>query len=233
MIPYDVALTNALIVDKNETTTVSLEADGKFINKIFFTCGVEPDGTLTGQSTINSSGYARNVRMSEFRKKRMNEIFEDNNGISIKVDSAAVNNEQDELLPLEQKVNFSGKMQTGGEYWFLPFNLFTGLGKNQFIAETRVMDIDFYYPRSYLVTGTYYLPEGFEVNELPKNIKMIMPDTSIVLSRIMQKDGQNISFRFSLEINVYGYTAEGYPFVKDFFKKMYALLDERIVLKKK
>ena len=95
------------------------------------------------------------------------------------------------------------------------------------------MDIDFHFPKSYVVTGTYYLPDGFIVDELPKNTKMIMPDTSIVLTRMMQKDGGIISFRFSLDIQVMGYAAESYPYVKEFFKKMYAILDERIVLKKK
>ena len=60
-----------------------------------------------------------------------------------------------------------------------------------------------------------------------------MPDTIIVLTGLMQKDGNNIAFRFTLDIKVLGYTAESYPYVKEFFKKMYALLDERIVLKKK
>jgi hypothetical protein len=233
LVPYDVAFTNALVVDKNETGTIRLETGGKFSNNIFLTCSVDTSGKLEGQATMTSSGYARNIRMEAIKKKRLNEIFEDNDGITIKVDSATVNNELDELLPLEQKVNFSGGMQASGEYSLLPFNLFAGLGKNPFIAENRVMDIDFFYPKTYVVAGTYYLPDEFEVNELPKNTKMIMPDTSIVLIRLMQKDGNIISFRFSLTIHVFGYVADGYPYVKDFFKKMYAILDERVVLKKK
>lgn len=233
LVPYDVAFTNALIVDKNEGGIVELESHGNFLNNIFFNCSIEPDGKLEGQVTLKSTGYARNVRLEAIKDKREKGIFEDNNGINIKADSVTINNETDELLPLEQKAQFSGSMQTGGEYSFLPFNIFTGLGKNPFIAENRVMDIDFYYPKSYVLTGTYYLPDGFIVDELPKNIKMIMPDTSIILSRMMQKEGQIISFRFILDIKVFGYMADGYPYVKDFYKKMYALLDERIVLKKK
>lgn len=233
LVPYDVAFTNGLIVDKNEDAVTPLIAAGKFTNNVFFTCSIEPDGKLAGQGTLKSSGYARNIRMEALKKKRLKEIFEDNAGINIKADTAYVNNENEELLPLEQKAEFSGYLQSGGEYHFLPYNLFMGLGKNLFIEENRVMDIDFHFPKSYVVTGTYYLPDGFIVDELPKNTKMIMPDTSIVLTRMMQKDGGIISFRFSLDIQVMGYAAESYPYVKEFFKKMYAILDERIVLKKK
>ena len=137
LVPYDVAFTNALVVDKNETGTVRLETGGKFNNNIFLTCSVDISGKLEGQATMSSSGYARNIRMEAIKKKKLNEIFEDNDGITIKVDSATVNNESDELLPLEQKVNFSGGMQASGDYSLLPFNMFTGLGKNQFIAEEQ------------------------------------------------------------------------------------------------
>lgn len=233
IIPYDVALTDALIVDKNNGGMVQLGCDDKYSSQVFFTCNIEADGKLAGQATIKSEGYARNLRMETIKKKRIKEIFEDNAGINIKVDSVSVNNESDELLPLEQKAEFSGGLQSGGEYLFLPYNLFMGMGKNPFIEEDRVTDIDFNFPKSYIITGTYYLPDEYIVNELPKNTRMIMPDTSIVLTRIMQKDGNIISFHFVLDIKVFGYAADAYPYVKEFYKKMYAILDERIVLKKK
>lgn len=160
-------------------------------------------------------------------------MIEDNEGITIKVDSFSVNNEEDELQPFEQAVQFSGNMQEGGGYFFLPYNLFTGLGKNPFIEENRVMPIDFNFPKSYVVTGTYYLPDDYVVNELPKNTRLMMPDTSIILVRRMQQDGNIISFRVTLDLLYADYIVEGYPYIKDFFKKMYAILEERIVLKKK
>jgi hypothetical protein len=124
-------------------------------------------------------------------------------------------------------------MQSSGEYLFLPYNLFTGIGKNPFVEENRVMDIDFDYPKRYVVTGSVALADNYVVNELPKNTKMIMPDTSIVLTRMIQQDANIISFRFTLDFTATGYSAESYPYVKEFFKKMHEILDERIVLKKK
>lgn len=233
LVPYDVIFTQALIVDKNEGGLVELRSDGKFSHNIYFTCGIESDGKISGQATINSSGYARNVRMETYDKKRIREIFEDNSGINIKADSITINNEADELLPLEQKAEFTGSMQMGGEYLFLPLNLFTAMGKNPFIEENRVMDIDFNYPQTYVLNGTYFLPDDFIVNELPKNTKLIMPDTSIILSRMVQLDGNTLSFRLMLDVRAFGYSADAYPYIKDFYKKMYAILDERIVLKKK
>lgn len=233
LVPYDVINTNALVVDKSVESLITLTGTDKFTNNIFFTSSVESDGKISGQATLKNSGYARNIRLSTFKKNKLKEMIEDNEGISIKVDSLTVNNQDDELLPLEQIIEYSGNMQEGGGYLFLPYNLFTCLGKNPFIEENRVMAIDFNFPKSYVVSGTYYLNDDFVVNELPKNTRLMMPDTSIILVRRMQQDGNIISFRVTLDLLYADYIAEGYPYIKDFFKKMYAILDERIVLKKK
>ena len=233
LVPYDVINTNALLVDKDVDAVMRLEGLDKYANNVFFTCSVEPDGKISGQATLKSLGYARNLRLSTFKRNKLKGMIEDNEGITLKVDSFSVNNQDNELLPFEQVVEFSGNMQEGGGYSFLPYNLFTGLGKNPFIEENRVMAIDFNFPKSYVITGTYYLPEEYLVNELPKNTRLIMPDTSIILTRKMQQDGNIISFRVTLDLLYADYIVEGYPYVKDFFKKMYAILDERIALKKK
>jgi len=233
LVPYDVINTNALVVDGAVETVTNLQGNDKFVRNVFFTCSVEPGGKISGQANLKSSGYARNTMLSTFKKGRLKETIEDNEGITIKVDSLSVNNADDELMPLEQVVEFSGHIQEGGAYSFLPYNLFTGLGKNHFVEEERVMAIDFNFPKTYVVTGTYYLPDGFIVNELPKNTRLIMPDTSIMLSRIIQQDGNMISLRLTLDMRYADYSAESYPYIKDFFKKMYGILEERIVLKKK
>jgi hypothetical protein len=233
LVPYDVINTNALLVDKTVQTLMQLNGTDKYTNNVFVTCSLEPNGTISGQATLKNSGYSRNIRMSTYKKNKLKEMIEDNEGISIKVDSFTVNNEADELQPFEQVVSFSGSMQEGGGYFLLPYNLFTGLGKNPFVEEERVMAIDFSFPKSYVITGTFYVPEDLIINELPKNTRLIMPDTSIILTRMMQESGNVISFRITLDLLYADYIVEGYPYIKDFFKKMYAILDERIALKKK
>ena len=233
LVPYDVVFTNALVLDKKEGGLIEIYSDGKFNQTIYFTCAVDKDAKISGQANVLSAGYARNERLELIGKKKLKGVFENNSGINISVDSMAITNETDESLPLTQKVDFTGSLQAGGEYLFLPCNLFSDMGKNLFIEENRVMDIDFYYPKSYTINGTYFLPDDFIINELPKNCKIIMPDTSITLSRITQLDGQTITYRIKLDVNAFGFSAEAYPYLKDFYKKMYAILEERIVMKKK
>lgn len=233
LIPYDVLYTTGLVVNKKEGGLVSMNSDKKYTNNIFFTATIDEGGKLSGTGNVSCLGYARNIRSATYRKNQLKAMLEDNEGITIKVDSLQLKNEKDELLPLDQKVQFSGNIQSSGDYYFLPYSLFTGIGKNPFIEEERVMDIDFDYPKSYVITGAYVLPDNYVVNELPKNTKMILPDTSVTLTRMTQQDGNIINFRVTLIFNTPGYTAESYPYIKEFFKQLYNILDERIVLKKK
>lgn len=234
LIPYDALFTSALLVDKGENAggIVDLNSGRKFSENIFFNCNVDADAKLSGQGLIKSKDYARNIKLKKYKTAKLKAMYEDNDGIDIKLDSIAINNEKDELQSLDQVINFSGSLQSSGEYYFLPVNLFLGLGKNPFVQEERVMDIDFDFPKSYEISGTFILPENYTVSELPKNTKMIMPDTSIVLVRKVQQDDNIVTVRFTLDFTTWGYGAGSYPYVKEFFKKMYNILEERIVLKK-
>ena len=69
--------------------------------------------------------------------------------------------------------------------------------------------------------------------ELPKNIKMIMPDTSIVFSRMMQADSNSIDLKVTVDFLRPYYSAEMYPYFKEFYKKLFASLNEQVVIKKK
>jgi len=231
-VPEDVLYTNGLLIDKTEGGLIGLNNDKKYAVNCYFTAGLEPGGKMSGNATINSSGYARNDWMNAYRNNKLKELLQKNNGIEIKVDSMAVNNVKNELLPLEQQLQISANIQSSGDYYFLPYNILTGFEKNSFIEEQRVMGIDFIYPKSYIVAGSYILADTYSVSELPKNIRIMMPDSSIMLTRTMQQDGNIISFRLTLDFKVSRYPAENYPYVKEFFKKMYNIIDERIVLKK-
>lgn len=233
LVPENVVYTNALVVDNENGGLVGLNNGKNFENEIYFTAYVEADGKLTGNANLSSSNYARSGRINAYKENKLKELLEDNEGIKIQVDSISLKNETDALKPFLQEVQFSGNMQASGEYYFLPLTIFSQLGKNPFLYENRLAAIDFNFPKKYVISGSYILPDNFTADELPKNKKMLLPDSSIVLTRMIQKENNTISFRFNLNFNAPAYDAESYPMIKEFFKKMYAILDERIVLKKK
>ncbi|MEO5889300.1 MAG: hypothetical protein ABIQ31_03565 [Ferruginibacter sp.] len=154
-----------------------------------------------------------------------------NTGLSI--DSVSLENEDVDSMPLIQHVSFKAKTSASGDYQYFSANLFSGLEKNPFIADNRFSDVFFGANQKYTIIGHFTIPAGYQFDDLPKNIKMIMPDTSIVFSRMMQVTDNEVSVRILLDIKRPFYSIEDYPYFQEFYKKLFELINEQIVFKKK
>jgi len=64
-------------------------------------------------------------------------------------------------------------------------------------------------------------------------MKMIMPDTSIVMRRMMQADSNSIDLLITVDFAKPVYAANMYPELREFYKKLFATLNEQVVIKKK
>jgi hypothetical protein len=112
-------------------------------------------------------------------------------------------------------------------------NMFTGLEKNPFIQQERSSDVFFGTNQLYSVVANFTIPEGYAFEETPKNIKMIMPDTSIVFSRIVAAEGNQVNARITIEFKRPFYLVEQYPEFHEFYKQLFTFLNDQIVIRKK
>lgn len=235
LIPYDVVNSQAFIVDDENGGWIMLTDDkDKYENLVSILSEVTPEGMMKGNATIYSSGYSKNPRVEKWKedKKAFNDYFS-KAFTGVKIENLVVNNADIDTLPLEQKLDFTLPVNASGVYEYFPVNLFQGLETNPFIADERLTDIEFGFKKSYTLVGRIYIPDGYEFDELPKNIRMIMPDTSIVLQRMMQADSNSVNLRITVNFNRPVYTADTYPMFREFYKKLFATLNEQVVIKKK
>ena len=85
---------------------------------------------------------------------------------------------------------------------------------------------------NYSIYGVYKIPAGFKVDAMPKSVNMKMPDESIFFKRIViEQDGQ-ILIRYVIYFKKEIYFKEDYALVHEFYKKMFEMLNEQVVLKK-
>lgn len=231
-IPEEVLFTNALVVDKDSGGLVGLNSQDNYSHTVVFNASVDNEGKATGDAAITAAGYAKQGLINGDTKNKLKEVLQDWEKNTVTIDTVFIKNATNETLPAIVECKFYKQGEQSGEYYFLPCTLFTNLGNNPFLEENRIADIDFIYPKTYSFTGTYRLPEGMEVSSLPRNARMILPDTSIIFSRMIQQDENIISLKISAEFKGASYTAESYPYIKNFFIKMHEILGEKIVLKK-
>jgi hypothetical protein len=124
-------------------------------------------------------------------------------------------------------------MEGTGDYKFIPINLFSGFEQNPFISNKRFSEINFGYKRNILINTIINLPQGYLIDALPKTIQLVNPDKTVIFIRELVKDDvtNKIISRVKMDFRKSHYTAEEYHDIKEFYKQMFDLLNEQIVLK--
>jgi len=82
------------------------------------------------------------------------------------------------------------------------------------------------------LSAIYKVPAGYSVEGVPKNISMVTPDNSIIFKRIVGQQDGAIALRYTLIYRKSIFFKEDYADLHAFYKKMYELMNENIVLKK-
>jgi hypothetical protein len=235
MIPFTVINTNAFVVNRKKGGIITLtETTKKDKNFVSIHARIDDNGGMTGEALIESNEYARLTRMRAWERDK--EHFRENYYVTyqdgLKMDSLVIHNIENDSMPLEQQFNFTIPPTVSGDYKLINLNLFSGIAKNPFISNIRFTNIDYGCLQSHTVVESIELPASLKIESLPRNIRMIMPDTSISLSRMLEVKDNVLSVRYSITTTRSVFTADEYDYVKEFYKKMADIMNEQVVLRK-
>lgn len=236
-IPKDLLNSSGLYIDKaNEKyDLVFIEKSAPVRNLTFVSGEIKADGKFEGTVMINSHSYNKLI-CTELYKKDGEDKYKDflkDKDNNIKISSISLQNLDVDTLPLMQKAEFKMELTgSDGDYIYFNPNLFSNLKSNPFLSENRSTDIDMGYKSIYLISGSYKIPVGFKIESLPKNISMAMPDKSINFKRIAVEQDGVISIRYNLDCKTTIHFKEDYANLHEFYKKMFEMLNEQVVLKK-
>ncbi len=235
MIPFSVINTKAFIVNRKKGGIITLtENDKKDRNLVTIFATVDENGQMKGSATIESYEYARLNRLRAWQrdKDRFKENFYTSYQAGLTIDSLNWKNMDNDSLPAVQQFEFSIPPTASGDYKLINLNLFSGIAKNPFISNIRFTNIDYGCLQSYTIIENIELPASLKVENLPRNVRMIMPDTSINLSRILQVKENILQVKYTITTTRSVFTADEYEYVKDFYKKMAGIMNEQVVLRK-
>ncbi|RYG01980.1 MAG: DUF3857 domain-containing protein, partial [Chitinophagaceae bacterium] len=238
LVPIDVMYSEALVIGKTKGDTwgweVIWDPAQTFNHMTTFKAVLNESGVINGEATVTSTDYSRVERMpilKQGKEKFVSHYFQANNP-NINIENVDIENEDNDSLPLVQKVKFSHPVNESGNYRYFSVNIFSGLEKNPFMKEERFSDVFFGANQRYNILGEIELPKGYAFDELPKNVRMIMPDTSITISRMTSTKGNKAWLRISLDFKKPIYAPDEYPYFMEFYKKLFAILNEQYVIRK-
>jgi len=223
--------------DNKDYSTVFVENEDPAMQSVFLNAEIKPGGKMNGSAQISSFSYNKKENTERYKAdgeaKFIDYLRDDDN--NLKLSNLKLENMEDDTLPLVQNVDFDMDLAGSDEtYIYFNPNLFSGMHTNPFLSENRFTDIDFGYRDNLVINGVFKIPAGYKVDALPKNITMLMPDQSIIFKRVLTEDDSTgtIVVRYVINHKKTIYFKEDYPDFHAFYKKLFELLNEQIVLKK-
>src|SRR3569833_1005596 len=209
--------------------------DEPAMQSVFMNAEIKPDGKMEGYAEITSSKYNKAHALQLYETKGAEKYLDtfknfDNN---LNISSYKRENAEVDSQPLVQKVDFSLTLAgSDANYIYVNTPMFNLFSKNPFLGEERYSDVDFGYLNNYSIYGVYKLPAGFKTDALPKTLTIVAPDKSIIFKRTVAEDNGTLMMKYVIIRNKSIYFKEDYPDLREFYKKMYEMLNEQVVLKK-
>lgn len=237
MVPFPILNTTAFIVHRKKGGIINITDETlQYRENLTVSLKIGAGNMMTGDVYVNSTHYARTDRLRSWKRGRERYLSGFHKpGSSVTVDSIDVKNVDEDSLPLAQHLQFKGPATVTGDYIFVPVNLFSGYETNPFIAANRFSDINFGFRQNVNFSTYIDIPEGYAPDELPKSLQLTNADKTVIFVREIFHDANTnkILARIRIEFKKSLYSVDEYGELKEFYKKMFDLLNEQIVFKKK
>ncbi|PBJ06605.1 DUF3857 domain-containing protein [Flavobacterium sp. ACN6] len=119
----------------------------------------------------------------------------------------------------------------GDKIYIKPILFYTDTN-NPFKQEERQLPIYFGYPVHQVYNVFYDVPDGYGVESLPKPVKISTENNGTSYIMNMNTEENKIQIKVGIQINSPIFTADEYDMLKEFFQKIIASQNEKIVLKR-
>jgi hypothetical protein len=222
--------------EKYETVNpVSKIASRKYIQSQL---SVNTEGGLAGDITITNSGYeAHKMRKSlkeSGEEKVAQTIFKD-----VIADGKIEKHSFDAPeITLETPIKGNFKFNTNAyinkaedKIYISPFTCF-GEKENPFKADERLYNVDFGAATDEYFSINITIPEGYKLEELPKAMRISMPENSMRYEYLTALNGTTLTINTKLIVKKTIFNAEEYALLKELYAKMIGKMGEQVVLTK-
>ena len=214
-----------------------LDANEKYKESKIYLLTINSDGKFNGTIQGNYDGYAGIMYRNSLSHEKSNDDFirkmqENIKGLT--VSKYSINNKYDIYKPLRDSLNVEitdNAEIIGDKILFKPL-LFETIERNKYTLEDRKYPVDYNYPITEYYVFDYTIPEGYQVESMPKPILLKLPDNSISVTYSLQKVDNKIKVIYRRSINKILFLPDEYKNLKEMYDQIVKEHSEQIILKK-
>ena len=234
--PLNIINSEVFMVDREKSGWVSVVDKRNLMNTdLSVNAEIDSAGLMHGAGRVlyTAIAKAQELKDEEADKKKDSKELVDDNSVDLKIDSSFSIHHDDDNDTLIHNLRFhASTVNTGDLYFINPF-MFSMFKKNPFSDSARYSDIDFGCNQSYTTSIRLNISPVFNVEEIPKSVLIRTEDSSILFRQQFFSAGNQLLVRNTFTINRAVFDKEEYTGVKSFFDKVYTLLQDQVLLKKK
>lgn len=193
---------------------------------------IDEDNNIVGKVKETFVGYAAIKQRKIVSKGDIRSEKEKLNGIEINDYTNENAYDLEENFSETYQIIFEPEM-AGNDLVFYPLFLNNYFRENPFKLESRSYPVDFGHPMNNTYTLSLDLNGKYEINDLPKNKVVRLPDNLGECSVLYSVTNGKLNVRFTFKLRGYHFSSEKYQSLKDFFNTVVKIqTKEAIILKK-
>lgn len=192
-----------------------------------------PDGLLSGTAQLYYDGVdAALTRNSHRLAKDSAELVAKYAQIyELEYDDYQITGTDNRNERMVEHITFHKQLDADGERLYVNPFLFVYL-RSGFQAEKRLLPVEFGHATSESHSIQLQLPDGYEVEEMPKGLNISMPDKGISCKVTLISQNGTVTIRINYKRPSIFYNTDDYETLRDFWSKVENTTTQMIVLKK-
>lgn len=232
--PFNVLNRSGYLLLKDNMKWVTIEDSRPLVKQDILVSGILQDnGAIDGKITAKYFDYAKTIVLDSTDEEENKDQFVRSKMGDLKILSKKQLVPQIDADPLQEDIEFSFAPQQTDKFYFINPDFFSSDKNNPFLSNSRNTDIDFGCNQKLALTLLISVPRSFEIESVPKNLTVRAPDSSFFFQRFTSVDTSGIFMSQTFEIKRSIFGKEEYAYVQEFFKRVYAMKAEEIILRKK
>lgn len=229
--------TGRIIRPQGSSNTIDLLRVRSSKDNIYIMGEINSEGKVTGKIKKIMTEYNAQLHRDSYGGVATNSYLEklESNYPGVEIDDYKVENIQDLNKPVIEQYSFidNNSVEIIGNKMYVSPLLFFTKAENPFKLESRKYPVDFNYPfqDSYIIS--FKIPEGYEVDFLPKPTNFATESKEINFKYNISAATNTISLVVNFDVHTFFITPDQYTPLKDFYKFMIDKQKEKIILRKK
>ncbi|MGE0078929.1 MAG: hypothetical protein AB7S48_13800 [Bacteroidales bacterium] len=227
-----------LIVKAGAAEWVDLMAGAKYKKQTSFQLQIDSDFTLKGKFVSKLDNHAAYLERLDIREHNNNDSYireTYKNAPGLEIDSSSISGYDTLSKPLylDCNITLSNAIETTGTLAFISPFLYETTKQSPFKLEDRTYPVEFDYPAQVMITAQYEIPENMTVESLPQAVSIVLSDKSAKYAYNASQLGNKVVVTSLYNRSKTLYIPGEYSDLKEFYRKMIAKQNEKIVLKLK